>query len=165
MHTEAPPGTALAAGSLCRLLFRLCLSSLVSIVFACVYRVLSVRRGGCWVFKKCILKPFSEKNALLYNQGSHSRWFFLSGAHRRATYTSCRLPIGTGGPEVQVLCAAMPEGTVLTQLPQEPVQRGLEWEAWAEGGSRMQSACMNPPAEDSSDHGWSFRPIHVHLCG
>lgn len=43
---------------------------------------------------------------------------------------------------------------MLTQLSQEPVQRGLEWEAWAEGGSRIQSARMNPPVQDNSDHGW-----------
>lgn len=35
--------------------------------------------------------------------------------------------------------ATVPEGAVLTQLPQEPVQRGR----------------MNPPVQDSSDHGWS----------
>lgn len=108
--------------------------------------------------KKNVLKPFSEKNALLYDQGSHARCFFLSGALSRVTYTSCRPPIGTGGPEVQMLCARWPlclKGAVLTQLPQEPVQRGRGWETWAEGGSRIQSARMNPPVQDSSDHGWS----------
>lgn len=55
--------------------------------------------------KKNVLKLFLEKNVLLYDQGSHARCFFLSGALSRVTYTSCRPPIGTGGPEVQMLCA------------------------------------------------------------
>lgn len=52
---------------------QLTLPPLVLILFACVNRELSVRRCGCWIFKKekkCILKPFSEKNAIHYNQGS-----------------------------------------------------------------------------------------------
>lgn len=67
---------------------------LVDLVCLPVYRMLLVLEWGLLEdvvagFKTCVLKPFSQKNAIHSNQGFfafiYSQCFFFNGAHKRAT--------------------------------------------------------------------------------